>query len=105
MKRLSWLLFSLIMVGSAGAAPTYLTGNISNITSMVGGLLIKLDAGVPDDCTGTPYNWMMIAESNKTMIATALAAWHAGQKRVTVYMAGTYSGSGYCMIGQFDPAE
>lgn len=61
-----------------------------------------LDAGVPTNCVGTPIGWMLIRESNKTMIATALAAWHSGNRDVTVYTDNVVPGY-FCVINQFDP--
>lgn len=96
---------ALIAVGFAHealAADSYLGGNISNITSHAGGLMVMLDTGVPTNCAGVGYDWMTIPEANKTMIATALLAWQLG-RGVTVY-TNALSG-GVCTINQFDPAE
>lgn len=87
---------------AALAADSYLGGNISNITSHAGALMVMLDNGVPTNCTGVGYGWMTIPEANKTMIVTALIAWQLG-RAVMVYtnaLAG-----GVCTITQFDPAE
>ncbi len=93
--------FFLVMSNSVYAAEFYLSGNISNITSHAGGLMLMLDSGVPDDCIGAPYGWMLIPESNTTMIATALMTYSLG-KGATVYV-NPYPGSGRCVINQFDP--
>ena len=64
--------------------------------------MIMLNTGMPTNCTGSPYGWMLIPEANKTMVATTLALWLSGQRTVTVYTNG-YSGNGFCIIGQVDP--
>ena len=64
--------------------------------------MIRLDAGVPTNCTGTPYGWMLIREGNKTMVAAALMAWHTGNRGVTVYTDAITPGN-FCHINQFDP--
>lgn len=49
---------------STVAADHYLSGTVTNITSVPNGLMIMLDTGVPTNCTGTPYGWMLIPEAN-----------------------------------------
>lgn len=63
--------------------------------------MVMLDGGPPTNCAATPYGWMLIRESNKTMVAATLALWLAGRPRVTVYV-NPYAG-GYCVINQIDP--
>lgn len=88
---------------TAFAGPTYQTGQISNLSS-ANGILIMLSSGVPDNCQGTPYGWMVIPEQNKAMIAVALLIWSTKPERaVTVYTSGLVNG--YCQINQIDPAE
>jgi len=67
-------------------------------------MLIMMDAGVPDNCQGTPYNWMLIEETHKTMLSVALAMWSTGKKSAVVYTTGL-DGTGYCIIGQLDPSN
>jgi uncharacterized membrane protein YphA (DoxX/SURF4 family) len=85
------------------AADTYQSGRINNITTTTQGLMLMLDTGMPTQCAGSPYGWMLIPEANKTMVATALALWLSGVRDVTVYV-NAYSGSGFCVINQLDPA-
>lgn len=92
----------LLLIPPARAADVYLGGAITNITSNASGLLIILDTGLPTNCTGSPYGWMLIRESNKTMIALTLMAWHSGNRNVTVYTDTLVAGS-YCTINQVDP--
>jgi hypothetical protein len=46
---------------------------------------------------------MLVPQSDKTMVATALAMWFSGQRAVTVY-TNNYTGQGNCVINQLDPA-
>lgn len=87
---------------SSVAADHYLTGTITDITSLPTGLMVILDTGVPTNCTGSPYGCMLIPEANKTMVATALLMWTTGSRRVTAYTNATPAGS-FCTINQFDP--
>lgn len=87
--------------GPAPAAETYHSGALNNITSTASGLMVMLDTGLPDNCAGTPYGWMLIPELNKTMIATALLMWATGSRLVTIYT--TPNPGGYCIVNQLDP--
>jgi hypothetical protein len=87
------------------AESTYLSGKITNITSGTSGLMIMLDSGVPDNCQGTPYNWMLIPEANKTMIATILLFYSSDKNKIyTIYTQGCNPGE-FCIINQVDPSE
>jgi hypothetical protein len=81
------------MPGGAISASSWQSGNISNITSIPGGLMIMLDSGMPDNCAGSPFGWMLIPEANKTIIATTLMVWAMGKKYVSVYTAGRPEGA------------
>jgi len=59
-----------------------------------------LDTGVPDNCVGTAYGWMVIPETAKTMITVALLARLQNWPVVVYTDART---SGYCTINQLDP--
>lgn len=97
------LLFATIGAApSVRAADSYLTGTMTNITSSPSGLMLMLDTGVPTNCVGTPIGWLLVRESNKTMIASALLAWHSGNRNVTVYTDNVVPGN-FCVINQFDP--
>jgi hypothetical protein len=87
----------------AHAAETYLTGNLSEVTTVPEGLLIRLDNGLPDHCAGTPYNWMLVPETHKTVLAMTMMLWLAGKREMTVYTR-AYTGNGYCTVWQVDPA-
>jgi hypothetical protein len=94
-------LCSLTFACPAFAPPSWLGGNIINVTSVSGGLMIILDTGLPDNCLGTPYGWMKIPETSKTMIAVTLLA-RIQNVPVVVYTDGMDS-SGFCVINQVDP--
>ena len=63
-----------------------------------------MDSGIPGNCQGTPYGWMLIKEANKTMISVTLTMWATGKRGATIYTAGIDS-TGYCIINQLDPGE
>ena len=86
------------------AADVWLTGNVTNMTSHAGGLLLILDSGVPTNCQGTQYGWMLIKAENKVMIALLLTMYAMGKKTATVYTS-AIGANAYCEINQFDPVE
>lgn len=88
----------------AHAAEQWLAGNIVNVTSSSQGLMILLDTGIPDNCQGTPYNWMLIKQADKTMVAVAIALWIAGKPAVTVYTIPPAGPGSFCTVNQLDPA-
>lgn len=96
------LLCALLSV-EASAEETYVSGHITNLTSTTAGIMIMMSGGVPGNCAGTPYGWMLIPETSKAMVAMALAMWASGRTGASVY---THMGSGgYCVIDQLDPHE
>ncbi len=62
------------------AGEDYLSGNIINLTSVTSGLMIMLDSGIPNNCRGTPYGWILIKEENKAITSVALTMWASGKK-------------------------
>src|SRR4051812_37283170 len=97
-------LSSLLIAAPAFAEPSWLSGNIFDVTSFPGGLGVRLTTGVPDNCAGAAYGWMTIKETNKAMLALALTMWATGKTAVTVYTYPISAAEG-CVIGQFDPAN
>lgn len=99
-------IFTALLVGmfsgNAFSAPSWTSGNLTNITSTSSGLMIMTDGSLPDNCAGTPYGWLLIKEANKTIVATTLATWLSGNKAVSVYTSGM-DASGYCVVTQVDP--
>lgn len=54
MKKI--LLLSVLLTQQIFAAETYVYGNMTSITSVSEGLLIRLESGnLPTVCNGTPY--------------------------------------------------
>ncbi len=102
MKKILLVVVGLASALPAFAGPSWLGGTITNITSAPNGLYIMLDTGVPDNCVGTPYGWMVIPESARTMVAVTLIT-RLQNVPVTVYTSGR-DASGYCIINQVDPA-
>jgi hypothetical protein len=100
-------LCALLASGSAYAEQTYQFGRIINVTYVEDVMLIRLDTGLPGNCAGTPYGWMMIPSTSKPMIAFVTGLLLRGDLAsipVGVYTSGLGS-AGYCQIGQIDPAE
>lgn len=103
MKRILFILVMLVSVQSTTAAEYYQSGEIINITATTNGLMVMMDTGLPSNCEGTPYGWMLIEQKNTTMISVVLAAWASQAKSGTIYTVGRPDGSGYCLVNQFDP--
>jgi hypothetical protein len=92
------------MTALAFAGPDWQSGTVVNYTAIQGGLMIMLDTGVPDNCVGTPYNWMIIAEEDKAMLAMAFMRISQGQMGVTIYSRGALYND-FCRVTQYDPAN
>ena len=103
MKHLSKIMALILLLPNLAAANNYRSGSIINISSTAQGLMIMLDSPVPDNCQGTPYNWLLIPEQNKTMISLTMALWLSGKKSFTVYTANR--ASGYCEVIQVHPNQ
>lgn len=90
---------------TANASTTYQVGRINNVTFSGDSVLIRLDSGLPDNCTGTASGWMLVPASAKPIQTFVIGLWlrgDAAQVTVTVYTnAGVVSG--YCQIDQIDP--
>ena len=87
--------------------PGYLGGHITNTTFVGDAIYIILDTGVPGNCTGSPFGWMVIRGSDKAMQALVLTLRASGEfptTPVVVYTDGIGS-SGYCEINQIDPVD
>jgi len=81
----------------------YQSGKIKNITATTGGLMLMMDSGLPSNCEGTPFGWMLVEQKNTALISLILAVWAADKAAGTVYTSGRVNGSGYCLVNQFDP--
>ncbi|ELV8553685.1 hypothetical protein QNE49_001318 [Vibrio fluvialis] len=105
MRKLFWcLMLSLFSMGSF-AADGYLNGKIINLTVTTSGIMIMMDAGIPSNCAGTPYGWMLIKQEHTALTSVVLATWASGNKSGTVYTSGREEDVGYCLIHQFDPTN
>ena len=96
------LIFPLVASGGQNQQ----AGNMKDLTSVEAGLLIKLDTGMPGNCAGSPYDYMLVREENKTLISVTLALWITEKKGVTVFTSGIPGGSGYgvyCVVNQVRP--
>src|SRR5262245_15244875 len=104
LKLLASLTAIFGLTGPAHAASTYQSGRISNVTFGTTSILIMLDTGLPDNCAGSPYGWMVVPDTYKSMTAFIIGLWLRGdqsQVAMTVYTDGLVNG--YCRVNQIDP--
>jgi hypothetical protein len=103
------LLCSAVLSGApAWAADSYLSGHITNITFAGADVYIALDAGLPTNCAGSPFGWMVIPASAKATQAFVIGLRlrsNLSDIPVTVYTDDREGGTGYCQINQLDPAD
>jgi hypothetical protein len=98
-------LVSLIFLSiNTHAASHYSHGSISNLTVTTDGIMIMVTGGLPDNCSGTPYGWMLIDQKNTALTSVVLAAWVKGETSGTFYTTSATATSNYCTVNQFDPA-
>jgi hypothetical protein len=86
------------------AADSYVVGYITRVSFAGDHIIIMVDAGVPTNCTGTPFGWMTVPDANKPMQAFVTGLWMRGDaasKQLAVYTTGIDS-SGFCQISQID---
>ncbi|GAA5563477.1 ABC transporter ATP-binding protein [Acinetobacter seifertii] len=98
------LIFTSIQI--ANAAQDYVIGNLTKMTSITEGLLIKLEPeNLPDVCKNkTAYGWMLIPQARKTIIAVTLSQWYQEKKAVVVYVDRDYSTNpNFCTVQQVEP--
>ncbi len=89
-------------MASAGVGAGHVWGKITNITSVTGGILVRIGANeVPQNCT-SGHAWMQISEDRKSIISLTITAWTLG-RNVAVYTSA--ANTGYCQVHQVDPAE
>lgn len=105
----SALLTSVLAFALAGpcmAGPTYISGHINNITVAGDDLLFKVDSGLPDNCVGSSYGWIVIPSGSRATQTLVMGLWLRGdmpQVQVTVYTTGLVNN--YCRVEQIDPIE
>lgn len=91
-------------VEASTVQPGYVSGEIGDITSVHGALLVKMDDNrVPTQCAGSGSAWMKIDQAETAMTSVVLSYWLQGKKGFTLYID-TWT-SGYCTIGQADPIQ
>ena len=105
MKKIIFGAVLSFIMTNCWAAANYQSGKIKNLTATTGGIMIMMDKGLPDNCAGTPYGWLLIKEENTALTSVVLAAWVSGKSTGTVYTSGRGNGTGYCIVNQFDPAN
>ena len=103
MKNVILGIFLLLLSLNAQSASYYQVGKIKNITAVTGGIMIMMDTGLPDNCAGTPFGWLLIKQEYAAITSVVLAAWASGNKSGVVYTSGRENGTGYCLVNQFDP--
>ena len=106
MKKIAIIAVLLLSVttGQTIAGSYFISGTLTNYSATQGGLLIMVDAGIPDNCAGTPYGWMIIPQEDKAMLALALMRISQDQMKVTAYSSGAFY-SGFCRVTQYDPGD
>lgn len=71
------------------------------------GVVITLDSGLPDNCSGTPFGWMWIPATSSAITAYVLGLWLSGgapSVSLTVYTSGL-SSNGFCQVTQIQPSH
>ena len=100
------VLLAAVLLRPAQAAETFIDGNIINVTSSPSGLMIILDAGVPQVCEGHyPWPWLLIKQEDSAMIATALGFYMAGRRHARVHVYNPPTPGIPCVVSQFNPTE
>jgi hypothetical protein len=99
-----------------GQASYSVVGNITMFDAVDGtagggapsnGVLIKVSAGLPGNCSGSSSGWMWIPASSSAMTAYVIGLWltgTAGSVSVTVYTVGLAS-NGFCQVVQVQPSS
>ena len=105
MKKIILGAFLSLVITNCFAAAHYQSGKIKNLTAVTNGIMIQMDTGLPDNCEGTPYNWLFIKQEYTALTSVVLAAWVSGKSTGTVYTTGRINGTGMCIVNQFDPAN
>ncbi len=96
---------TILFSAQVSAAEYYKTGKINNLTAVTRGIMITMDTGLPDNCEGAPYGWILIKQEHTALTSVVLAAWLAGKNTGSIYTSGRENGDGYCLATQFDPTN
>ena len=107
-KSLASILLALTsLLSSVSAVADGTTGHITAIDATVNGLMIMTDGPLPPNCTGTPFNWLLIPTANSPMVALAMGVYLTGGfsgPSVAVYTSGIGTG-GFCIVSQVEPLQ
>jgi len=88
----------------AQAYSTYAVGHITRVSFATNGVIIMLDVGVPANCTGVAYGWLVVSSASTPLVAFVTGLWMRGdapQKQLVVYTSGIDS-TGACQVNQID---
>ncbi|MDH2636491.1 ABC transporter ATP-binding protein [Acinetobacter nosocomialis] len=105
-KFLLYLMVIFSGIQTANAEQDYVSGNLTQITSITEGLLIKLEPGnLPEVCKNkTAFGWMLIPQARKTILAVTLSQWYQKKRSVVVYVDRDYSTNpNFCTVQQIQP--
>lgn len=102
MKKI--ILLAILLTQQVFAAETYVSGRVSDITSITEGLLIRLETReVPRICENrNPWGYLIIPQARKTILATFLMNWARKKPHVTLYVDENQGSASYCTIKQID---
>ncbi|WP_151961310.1 ABC transporter ATP-binding protein [Acinetobacter bereziniae] len=102
MKKI--LLLAILLTQQVFAEETYVSGRISDITSITEGLLIRLETReVPRICENrNPWGYLIIPQARKTILATTLMNWGRNKQQVTLYVDENQGSASFCTIKQID---
>jgi hypothetical protein len=107
-KCLAPILLTLTsLLSSAAAVADGTTGHITAIDATVNGLMVMTDGPLPPNCTGTPFNWLLIPAANSPMVALAMGVYLTSGfngPTVAVYTSGIGTG-GFCIVSQVQPTQ
>ena len=93
------------LLSSVSAVAQNTSGHITAIDATVNGLMLMTDGPVPANCTGTPFNWLLIPAANSPMVALAMGMFFTtgfNGEVVTLYTSGI-GPEGFCTVTQVQP--
>ena len=109
MKMAARTLLTIGLLGSFGyahAEADYKIGYITEYAFVGDTIVLRINSGVPDNCSTTPYAFMQIPAANKSMQAYVLSLWFSGEVATRQVLVGTAAPSGgnpYCTVRQLNP--
>ena len=94
------------LISSVSAFAQYTTGHITAIDATASGLMVMTDGPLPANCTGTPFNWLLIPSANSPMVALAMGVYLTSGFNgavVTFYTGGIPTPGDFCTVTQVQP--